>query len=215
MIIDKYNTLVMEHCSHPGNIGDSCAETSRYQHLLNILGEFGPKLDLNAFVTESGFVRHPTAPEKDDNGDSWRETDFSGDQALPLFLAADNQLRSKLFYSLKKAGWRTGNGDLMAPIFLGLVTQKKWLVNLCIVGQALLFKLPWRWSDRYNRFEEMKDSSADYLNFIHASIYASSWARKLVLKSTLKRKVADYYAVEQNSEFLIAAYERVIDEYWS
>lgn len=212
MITDQYKTLVMEHCSFPGNIGDSCAETGRYKHLLDTVEEFGLEVDLNAFITEEGFVRHPTAPEKDDHGDSWRETDFSSDQALPLFLGGKGSITRIVGERIKAAGYKTGNGDFVSPIFFALLTGRFWLVDLCIIGQLIAFALPWRWSDQYNRFEEMKESSADYLNFIHAAIYAHPWIKKLLPKNKLKQKIRDYYQVEPNSEFLIALYDRVIDE---
>ena len=217
MIIDYFKTLVMEHCGYPGNIGDSCAETSRAKHLRSLLGENNSALELSPFVSDTGFLRHPNAPERDDKGVSWRETDFSSDQALPLFVASKkcNPEIAQLMLTRLKANWyKTGNGDFVHPIFLGLLLNKSWIINICILGQGLLFKMPWRWNEAYNRFEEMKESSADYLNYIHAGVYSNKLCRKLISKSTLKAKVRDYYKVEPNCEWLIDLYDRVIDKYW-
>lgn len=216
MKIDSYNTLVMEHVSWPGNIGDSCAETSRYLHLLHVLNRQLIKLDLNQFVTNLGFVRHPTAPAKDDNGDSWREDDFSSDQGLPLFLAAKCSnlgLANIIKDRIKENKYRTGNGDLIAPMFYSLM-YCNWLTSIFVLFQALLFKLPFRWSDSENKFEEMEESSADYLNWIHTAIYAPKWIRKLISKNILKQKVREYYLPEPNVKFLINLYDEVIDKYW-
>jgi hypothetical protein len=222
MYIDNYKTLVMEHVSWPGNIGDSCAETARYKHLKQLLGQPNDDVDLMAFVTEKGFTRHPTAPAEGQLGpkedgspsDSWRETDMPTDQMLPLYLASDAGLKNLILMDTRAAGWRTGNGDLVSPQFFGLLNDYSLIVNVSTVGQAMAFKLPWRWSDAYNRFEEMENSSADYLNYIHVAVYAEKPLRNLVLKSTLKQKVRDYYKVEPNSQFLIDLYDQVIDKYF-
>lgn len=218
MFIDSYKTLVMEHCGYPGNIGDSCAETSRYKHLKDLLGEDSSDVDLYPFVSEKGFLRHPTAPERDDKGVSWREVDFTSDQGLPLYEAAKygyKDIAFKLRMSIENSGWKTGNGDLVHPIFYGILTDQQWIINLCTFGQGILFKMPWRWNEAYNRFEELEESSADFLNYIHAGVYAHPICRKIISNKLLKEKVRQYYSVEPNKEFLISLYDRVIDKYWS
>ncbi len=204
----------MEQNGYPGNIGDSCAETSRYAHLKDLLNEDRSDVDLQQFQTETGFVRHPTAPE------GWREDDFSGDQALPLYLASrDNPSADPIYWKLRNSiettGYKSGNGDFISPVFYGLVTDKQWLVSLSTAVQGLLFRFPYRWSDAYKNIERQEGSSADYLNYLHAAVYASPYARSFVSKATLKQKIRDYYEVEPNSLWLVQLYDRVIDLYWT
>ena len=217
MRVDQYKTLVMEHVGYPGNIGDSCAETSRRVHQKRWLLDNPEPLDITQFITEKGFVRHPTAPEKDDKGESWREDDFTSDQGLPLFLAALCTLpltAQTVKRTIIDAGWRTGNGDLIHPIFYAILKDNKFLINLFTVAQALLFRFVWRWNDEKNKFEETEESSCDYINYIHYALYASEWARNRVSKERLKEKVAHYYKVEPNCKWLVDDYNRLIDMYW-
>ncbi len=82
MIIQNY-VIVMEQnpVGDPGNLGDSCAETSRYAHLKMLLDDYKLDVNLNTFVTPLGYIRHPDVP------DSWKEKNTSEDQVKPLFLA--------------------------------------------------------------------------------------------------------------------------------
>lgn len=211
MKIDEFKTVKFEQTGYPGNIGDSCAETSRLSHLRQLLGLSTNDLALSPFVSTTGFLRHPTAPE------GWRENDFTSDQGLPLFVASrgtDPSIAELLQSRIKAAGYRTGNGDLVNPMFFGLLTDRMWLVNAATAVQAVLFKLPYRWNEAHKTIEKMEGSSADYLNWIHGAVYAKPWARKLVSKETLKAKIRNYYAVEPNSEELINLYDQVIERYW-
>jgi len=218
MKIDSYKTLVREQNSYPGSIGDSCCDTSEYAHLKAMLDESSDEVDLHAFVTPKGFLRHPTAPEKDENGDSWREDDFTTDQGLPLFLASvakrDFALPISIYMRIKEAGWRTGNGDLVSLSFFAALSAKQWLINLCTVGQVLLFQLPWRWSDSKRQIESSTTSSSDYLSWFHLALHAHPLCRRLISKKTLKAKVQVYYAPEPNNEMIVLLYDRVIDKYW-
>ncbi len=192
--------MVLEQCEYPGNIGDSCAETSRFA----IIGNSG-QISLVQFITEMGFIRHPDAPE------DWRERDFSGDQAEPLALA-NSVIRETIRDRTKANSWRTGNGELITPRLYAILTGKRWLLAICILAQGLLFKLPWRWSDSRNKFEITADSSADYLNYIVAAIQAPRWSRCLTSAALLKQKVRDYYKPEPNSQWVIDAYDAVISK---
>lgn len=218
----------MEFWFWPGTIGDSCAETGRYVHLCRLLGIEPNPIDLNAFVTALGFLRHPTAPDKGQLGPdspSWREPDFSADQALPLFLAAKTSLSSvaQLMRTRLKANWyRTGNNKFISPGFLGLLTGCPWLINLSTIVQAIFFKFPWRWSDSTHSLEPMEDSAADYLNYIHAAVYAHPWSRKLISKDVLKQKVREYYnppknpeRCEPNHQWILDLYDQVLDKYFT
>lgn len=214
MKIDEYKTLEMEQCGWPGSIGDSCAETSRYKHLKMLLGEDSSDVNTTAFFTNYGILRHPTAPYEDDNGDSWREDDTTTDQALPLFLASKDHWRDLVKTTIKNNNYRTGNGDLVSPIFFAFLTNQMWLVSVSTYVQGLLFKLPWRYNEVTKGFEPMKESYADYLNYIHAGVYSGAWSRKLISAAHLKKMVAAYYEKEPNCQFLLDLYYRVIDKYW-
>lgn len=225
MRIDSYKTLVMDQCFWPGNIGDSCAETARYVHLKSLLGLPAPEVDLNAFVTNTGFVRHPTAPtsaQLPPNADgtpaaSWRETDFSSDQGLPLFLAArktDQRLANLIISRIFGDGYKTGNGDFVNPGFYSFLENLSWLTHVAVDVQALLLRFPYRWSDSKNKFEPMEESAADYLNWIHSAVYCNPIERKLIHADVLKAKVAEYYAPEPNCQFLLDLYNQVIDKYF-
>ena len=219
MKFDNYKTLIREQSPYPGSIGDSCFDSSGFQHLCNLLEKDAnvtsyQRVSLDAFVTQDGFVRHPTAPAIDAEGDSWREEDFTTDQGLPLFLAADKDLKELMLSRIKKAGWKTGNGDFVSPVFYALLNNKQWLINLCTLGQIALFYLPWRWNDEKKEIEKSEDASGDYINFFHASMYSSKWIRKLVPKEKLKAKISAYYKPEPNCDWLINLYHVTIDKLW-
>lgn len=210
MRFDEYGLILSGADSSPADMGDSAAESSRYVHLKQQINET-PPIVLSFFRTETGYVRHPSPLLPAD----WRESDFSSDQALPLFLAMRNtryQLGSdEMYRRIKEAGWRTGNGNLVSPMFYSLLTNSKTLLNLTIIAQALIFKIPFRWSDSKRKFETSEDASGDYLNFFHASLYASKWARWFVSKATLVAKIEHYYRNEPNSADLVNLYKQVID----
>lgn len=211
MFIDSYMVLVMEHSSYEGNRGDSCAETSRYVHLKMLLGDYYMDVNLNTFVTPLGYIRHPEVPE------DWKEKDFSEDQGKPLYLAfkkAGFHQADQMKKRIKDAGNRMGNGDLITPGFWGILHDSKLLVNMSVLIQSLIFKLPYRWSDSKKWFEKSEGSSADYLNHIHMAVYSPKWIRRLVNKEVLKNKIKDYYSIEPNSQFVIDLYNQVIEKYW-
>lgn len=217
MKFDSYRTIIMEQCWWPGSIGDSCAETSREDHLLSLLG-LPSNADLNQFVSPTGFLRHPTAPAKDDNGNSWRESDFTSDQGLPLYLAskARGLPIAPLFHDrIKEAKWKTGNGDYVSPGLFAAITDSKCLLNSTVWGQAMIFKFPFRWNDEKKGFEPMETSYADYLNWIHLAIYCLPAIRGEIPKATLKVKVRSYYATEPNSQWIIDLYDQVLDRYFT
>lgn len=207
MYIDEHRTIVMEQSEWPGSIGDSCAESSRYNHMVLHndlgLGVIRP-MNLDKFVTRTGYIRHPSAPE------GWRESDMSSDQALPFYIAVDSHLKRQMRDRIQNAGWRTGNGDLVNVTFYAVLSDNKVLLTFSLITQAAIFKFPFRWSDSKKTFERTTNNSGDYLNYLHAATYIPRWAR-LVSAETLKRKVREYYSVEKNSEWLIEIYDRFID----
>jgi len=208
MKIDKYGCIVMEQNPEgdPGNLGDSCAETGRYQHLCRQLGETDFTIYLGRFITDAGILRHPDSP--------WREDDTSSDQVLPLYLGGTDLTKARVKIILQRAGYRTGNGDFINPKLFALIKDNTFLLNISLAAQAAIFKLPYRWNDEKKWFESTEGSSADYLNFIHAALYASSWVRRLVSKEKLIERVQHYYRVEPNSAWVVDLYKRVIQEKW-
>jgi hypothetical protein len=210
---DKYNFVALDQCGFPGNIGDSCAETCRLINLQRYIGEnpVTQYANLFNFITPNGFLRHPDAPE------GWRENDFSSDQALPFLLAARSFSLSYLVNTIEKRikedHWKTGNGDFVSPLFYASLKDSDLLKNITLLGQAALFKMPWRWSDEHNKFEENSESSADYLNWINVAIHQPQWVRNLISKEKLFDKVTKYYASEPQA-LAVAAYSKALNKGW-
>jgi hypothetical protein len=207
--IDEYGCLIMEHVDWPGSIGDSAAESGRYEHLKMLLGDYVNICNLEKFVTPEGYVRHPTAP------DGWREGDFSTDQALGLYLAwrrgANYTRTAQMERRIKRNWYRTGNNDIVSPGFFAELMDSQVLRTTFLLIQLLLFMLPYRWNDETKSLERMEGSSADYLNFIHCLAYAPKFIRKLVNKETLTQKVKHYYRNEPNA-FVVDLYVKVIND---
>lgn len=204
--------IEMEQNAWPGSIGDSMAETARLSLLVDRLGEHYVT-NLEPFITPTGYVRHPTAPEIDEKGDSWRESDSTSDQCLPWYLAQGLMRKEEMRARIEANKWRTGNGDLVSPLFYAVLTERKWLINLCLWGQIQLFKLSFRWSDEKNALETSSGSSADYLNFFHVALYYPSRIQKKISKEEVFAKVESYYSVEPNP-FVVPLYKKVLDTFW-
>lgn len=215
MILDEQNYIIMEQSGLPGGYGDSCAETSRYITLLAVIDE-KVIIDLSGFVTDKGILRHPKSP--------WREDDTSLDQMYPLLAAASltedtKELRHEIDEYITGNRGRTYNDKILT---LGMNAQidrsrGKPGLDLALIGQALLFKIPFRWSDSKKKFEKNTDSS-DYLNFVNGLAFAHlkhpTWASKvaklLTNKDKVLQKIKDYYSPEPNSEWLIKIYEKAL-----
>lgn len=220
MYIDNYKTIVMEQnpAGSPGNLGDSCAESSRVATLKFVLKQ-DSGINLTVFITDNGIIRHPDSP--------WRENDTSGDQVYPLIAAASlsqPELAKTIVQKLSDAGNKTGNGDRLSPGMYGQIyrAQNKpnlWISDLPVLAQALIFKLPYRWSDSKKTLEKTSGSSGDYLNFVNALAFAKAknnitWpmklAMKLINKELVLQKVKDYYQIEPNSKWLIDLYTEAL-----
>lgn len=237
MKFDNLNTLYMEHEGPPNCYGDSCAETSRFWHLLYIREKvinngimIHPSIQpiqqdirtsLNNFITDKGYIRHPLVPE------DWKETDFTSDQGMPLYLAFDKwnlvDEQTQMYNRLKENKWRTGNGDIIAPPFIAILLRPKYkyLADLIIFFQAFIMKFfPYRWNDGKKCIESTENSSGDYLNFVHAvfnSIYygdtfISKWTRKLFTKEFINGKLEHYYKPETNVRWLLDIYKEVVNK---
>ncbi len=220
-MIIKNGAVELEQVGRPGSIGDSCAETSRWDNLLFKLGFSSPFL-LDQFICEDGLLRHPDLKNYyDANGESWGVDDFTSDQGAPLYLAARNRphtlhLAREVKSVIHKKSWwgRTGNGDLVNPKFHAILNDRQWLLNLGVRGQAIAFNLPFRWSDRLNKFEPMKDSYADYLNYFHFGLEADRDVRRMISKETMLEKIMAYYEPEPNSKQLTDLYHTALLTLW-
>lgn len=202
MIIDEYGCLLREQNPpwDPGRLGSSCADTARYQHLQDILGEGPFNVNLYAFKTDKGFVDHPKS--------IWREDKFNSDSALPLFLATKNTLLGgSLQFYLKDL--KTGDGKWISPGLYFLLHDNTIELKASLLIQAMLFKLPYRWSDSKKWFERTTDNSGDYLNYIHLALHVR---KSFVSKKVLKQKVRDYWLPkEPNINWLIDMYDKAIE----
>jgi hypothetical protein len=204
MKIDNYRLVVLDQCGAPGNLGDSASETAR---LINLEGLLGLKsiAKIDYLITEKGYVRHPEVP------DNWKEQDFSNDQAQVLFMVMNKDQKAQFIDRLYKAKFRLGNSDFVSPFLIAEIYDSQFLRTLFLLIQLLIFFIPFRWSDRWNRFEPSTDSSADYLNFTHIAFKSPKWFRRLVSKQKLKDKIAHYYSPEPDA-FVVDLYNQAIDK---
>lgn len=194
-----------------GDRADSMATTSRYIDLRkHIYGEH-PKhtIILSEFVTDKGYRSHPS-PRMPAN---LQESSISSDTALPFFLATEGTLKLQMWGRIKYAGWRTGDGKLVEPMFFAVLINSVFLMSLFVLGQALVFKFPWRWDDGQRKIVSSRDSSCDYLNWFHVALRCPRWVRRSVSKEVIFQKLCDYYKEEPNSSWLILLYDRVMEKY--
>lgn len=222
MVLDQYSYIRMEQTDFPGSVGDSCAETSRYITLCILIG-VNPGINLNAFVTEYGILRHPDSP--------WKENDTSSDQICPLIAAAsltDPKLADKIIQLIRQNQYKTGNGDLISPLVANnmLRHEKSKFVlfsDFDILVQSLLFKFPYRYNENTKKFDK-SSNSADYLNFVNCLAFAkiresqspALWlAKKLTSPKTVLNKINEYYAPESNKSWVMNIYEQGIHILWS
>lgn len=233
MRIDEFNTVVREKDGYPGDIGDSCADTARLFVLDPLTLFYDHLLNLDVFWTPRGYVRHPLAPERDEKGESWREEDFSSDQALPLLLAYEvsrNILRTNLANRLRIAGWRTGDGNLVSPGLYALSKfvlsrDRVWLHVLGLINlvQALLFLVHVRWSDdeRHTGWRRIQwgGNEGDYLNWhvINDFLWLTGvyWPLAICYRiwtpRTVYAKVKAYYASQPNHEWYLAPWRQSLN----
>lgn len=216
MFFDTHGAVVMEEVPYPGNIGDSCAETCRYRLLSGLTFEELLKLS-TAFITPTGYIRHPTSP--------WGEDDFTSDQALPLYLLFagfdQTEWRDEFERRLKDAGWKTGNGDYANLLFISAIyrahQKQTWLTDLPILLQALAVRfIPYRWNEVAKWFERTEGSSCDWLNYFHVlnqgrrdtETITRKLAKLITPHSMVMTKIRSYYVNEPNSSTLLEMYQR-------
>lgn len=208
--LDHSDALVTDEPA-PGCYGDSCANTSRFLLLESLTGNFRP--DLAAFRTELGYLRHPESP--------WREDDMTSDQCFPLLaglIVSNPQLAEEAKLRLRN---KTGNGDLSSPSLMALCRDLHLTLALLNALAAILFKLPYRWSDSKRKLEKIDNdqNAGDYLNwfatvnFLHLAGYhkCARIARLGVSKETVSKKIHFYFRNEPNVDWVLNAYDAAID----
>lgn len=210
MKFDTLGLILSETSPPPGCYGDSMAETARYVNIHTFLGYAVEIEHLKQFETETGYVRHPLSP--------WREDDMVTDQLMPYFIAARFGLKNRVYEHIDDAGFRTGNGDLVSPLFYAILTESPKLAAFALLAQWAIFRIPFRWSDSKKRFESNADSSADYLNWLQGLMwlhYKDLYLPKYVVYWTNGDKIVErirhYYQDEPNSEYLVRRYVHVVE----
>lgn len=199
--------LVSEIGEWPGCYGDSCANTARHYLICRSLELDVTHLNLKQFRNDHGYLRHPLIK------DVWGEDDFSGDQALPLFLAFKldyPEMAQEMKQRIKDNWWRTGNNRLASPALISELNNNSTMRNFCLRTQAKIFKLSFRWSDATHWFEPSSGSSADYLNWMFSALQAPVEVRRVVQPGLLIEKVSQYFATEPNHEVILKGYTDMI-----
>jgi len=237
---DKYGLLIREKYSpefHPGNLGDSLAETCRLHILNNQYLHTGSldafKLNAKSYVSsyaegtsllecdvrDFGFIawcRHPLA--------SVWGVDISNDQVLPMLVA---YFASNSKTAPKRARWLLPGTSVLVSPGVWCVYRGHWkLLNFVNIIQGLLFLFPWRWSDdekfkgKFWKVERSNGKVQDYLNYLCVFIalkQSGKWATLITSKEKCLAAVKKYYLegedAEPNSQWLVDLYERALNEY--
>jgi hypothetical protein len=203
MKFDDLGCLVREkyEAGHPGNLGDSLAETARYQILS------GDKTcDFVQFMTMDGFLRHPLSP--------WREDDTSPDQMIPLVLAINIRNGNKW----RVNWWRIPGTKTICPPGLWFAIRGHWrMLELANQVQGWLLGLSYRIADD-GKLEKSQGKVQDFLNLIiiHLALKKIGQPTKLPRPvDECLRAIETYYLngpdAEPNSEWLVETYRRELD----
>lgn len=213
MLADKLGALVREKYTegHPGNYGDSQAETARYALLTGNQSQIDA---LNIFETELGYLRHPTV------GGLWPESDTSNDQFVPWLMALD--LFMPMFAERVRIENRgrlclKGSNAYLQLGSIALIYKSDLLLLLVNLLQGALLLLPWRIKDD-GGIERHEGQVQDYLNLVCIHVYLKTRGRLSVLpckKAVALAAVKRYYLegpdAEPYSEFIVRAYEEALD----
>lgn len=226
MIVDIYGSVVMQHSTSFGNIGDAFAETSRVKIWAETVGNKGilSMLNTDQFRTPKGYLRHINAPFKgdiDSNGEvvkeSWREDDTSGDQYSPGYEGFTlDSYRKEMRNRVVKNFLRYGNNNLIQPGFAAQMLEWNWAKTRAMEAQANMFKFKWRWSDEFNRFEPMENSAADYMNWFTLAKGQPDWLIHMVPKDVIKQKIEVYYGgpEKESANWVIQLAHSHVDVVW-
>jgi hypothetical protein len=228
MKFDANGLIMMEQDTFPGSIGDSCAETSRYATLDKLLNS-PASAQLTLFITSGGVVRYPSPPSP------WGASDTSSDQVAPLIAACsltDPPLADEILSLIKDSGYRTGNGTFINPGMWAQMmrhqgSRVQWLWDLSVLGQAMIFKLPFAWNPNASAnpnswFVSSANQTSGYLNFINFLAFAKAkkwtWPCRLAVKVIGQKKalnqVVTYYKPEPNSAWLLNTYAIAVAKIW-
>ena len=226
MKIDAYGLIVSESCAGIGQLGDSCAESSRYlllSQMQNKLGLYDTPclIDLTKFKTEKSWCRHPLLEQSG----TW-VNDIPTDQLLPWFIATSPIGKSEVFDYFNKHGYQTPNGDIISPMFWSAIKRAKnepsAFYDLSILFQAYFFKLPIRCSYSKGWFESSEGSWSDVLNWLACIFFAFltdsvTWpirkAMRVMTKEDVKKMLKIAYLKEPNP-FVVGKYEDIITKIW-
>ena len=206
MRFDSLHTLIRERYpeGNNDNLGEACAESSRLGIVCKAAGVEGLFIDqgLCYFFKDGKIIRHPQCTY----------TDISQDQLLPLYLCL-NLYDLPILLSIYKS--------------IDIYSEFKNYIGPKVLGQAYIFKFPWRWNDGKKCIESTDKSACDYLNFICQILYAevsgkSNWmirqAMRVIPAEKAKAKVHMYYLegddAEPNSLWLVNLYFQAIDKWW-
>ena len=197
--------LISDIGGPPGCLGDSMANTSRWQDLL--IASFSPII-LVQFITETSYTRCPDSrlPTTQD----WAP---SSDQCIPWVLVLGSTTWvEQMAKRFKNNGWRTPDGNIVQPALYAILNENWNLLAIVVAAQALLFKLPFRWDDGQKKFVSSANSSADYLNWYHCAKRCPKWVLKLVSKDVLKAKIWAYFLPEPDVQWLLDLYNTDIEK---
>lgn len=210
MRADKLGALVREKYTegHPGNYGDSMAETSRYALLAGNQAQIDA---LNIFETEAGYLRHPAV------AGLWPESDISNDQFVPWLTALD--LFMPMFAERVRADNKgrlrlKGSNAYLQLGSLALIYQSNLLLLFVNLFQGLLLLLPWRIKDD-GGIERHEGQVQDYLNLVCIHAYLKTRGcvsilpcKKSVALAAIKRYYLEGRDAEPNAQWIVDAYAK-------
>lgn len=211
---DQLGALVRERypLGHPGNYGDSMAETARYALLTGAQAQIDA---LNIFETELGYLRHP------DVGGLWPESDTSNDQFVPWLMALEVHMPMFAERVRKENKGRLrlkGSNAYLQLGSLALIYKSDLLLLLVNLLQGLLLLLPWRIKDD-GGIERHEGQVQDYLNLVCIHVYLRKRGKysylpckKAVALAAIKKYYLEGPDAETYSEFIVQAYEDALYE---
>ena len=200
MKFDSLGCIVREKYpeGHPGNLGDSLAETARYAILNGVNSVL-----LGLFWTSIGFLRHPNS--------IWREQDTSADQVLPLVLA-----RTMLSVHLGPRILIPGTKTIMSAGLWAAWHHHYRLLNVVNIVQGWLFNLSWRIADG-GKIERSEGKVQDWLNYICVYVWLRDHGRWATLNQSRDRcmkAVRKYYLEgddwEPNAQWIVDMYDQAL-----
>lgn len=200
MRFDELGCLIRERyeLGHPANLGDSLAETTRYEILS------GDRPSLGQFCTSIGFLRHPNS--------IWREKDTSADQVLPLVLVRPTlptQFGSRILIP--------GTSTVMSAGLWAAWHRHYKLLNIVNIVQGWVFNLSWRFADG-GKVERSEGKVQDWLNYLFVYFWLRDnghWATLNQSKERCIKAVRKYYLegddIEPNSDWIVKLYKRKLE----